>query len=71
MTFGTDTSEGTPSGDFPLSNAEVHKLACANCGTPLSTNYGKTALICTYCGQRHRFLEPPEDAGDTSHAIGD
>jgi len=71
MTLETDTSNGTPIGDNPITSADMHQLACANCGTPLSTHYGKTALICTYCGQRHRFLEPPEETEMAGHGVGD
>ena len=71
MTFEMNTSTGQPSGNQPMASADIHQLACANCNTPLSTNYGKTALICTYCGQRHRFLEPPEETAVADFMVGD
>ncbi|MBN2530357.1 MAG: hypothetical protein JXR76_28470 [Deltaproteobacteria bacterium] len=72
MTLETNTSTESPSGGYAIRPMEdVHQLACANCGTPLSPNFGKTALICKYCGQRHKFLEPPEESESADFMIGD
>lgn len=71
MTLETNTSEASPRGDYPVNQLAVHQLACANCGTPLSPNFGKTALICKYCGQRHKFLEPPDETDIADFMVGD
>lgn len=72
MTMDTNPStDSLSSGFFNNPMEDVHQLACANCGTPLSPQKGKTALTCNFCGQKHKFLEPPEESGETDFWVGD
>ncbi len=72
MTFETNATTGASSRAHSNQRSGVHLLSCANCGTPLAPGAGQTDLACSYCGQRHRFLEPPEpSAGNSDFHRGD
>jgi predicted nucleic acid-binding Zn-ribbon protein len=71
MAFETNTFTGTSHIPYPGSYPDFHTLSCANCGTPLLSGAAEDDLTCPYCGQHHRFLEPPEENATDEYQAGD
>ena len=46
-------------------------LTCAACDSILQISEGEHAFRCTFCGQGHKFLEPPSTETKKSYELGD
>jgi len=71
MTLETETPIGNSTQFEIQPSTDIHLLSCANCGTPLPPDRGKHDLACSYCGQRHRFLDTPADTTVRDFGTGD
>ncbi len=49
----------------------VRQLGCANCGSELEGSPSENVMQCTFCGQGHKYLDPPPDEYRQTYQIGD